>query len=679
MYSLLKNRTGLRFKSVALFLCQSLLFLPVISVTANTSSDVKLNRQYGRVVASHRTDDSDFKVIHIKDAHCLLEAQLNISEILKGIVTDDDIKIIGLEGACGSFDTEYFSKYPEKNVLKTVTKYFIEKGKLSGAEYYSINENNPNVLLGIEEKDLYVQNYNEFIESLSVRESALKYFEKIDDNLKLVSESCQSDAVREFNSKLVTLRQNQKDFVGFCTLLSKYSKENNIDTGSLNHFNTFLSTVELEKSIQFEKVNLEKTGLIDKLSETLSQKELTQLLQKNLHFKINKVNPSEYYGFLKEKAEQSGVDCSDYPNFVTYAKYLLNYDEINQRDLFVETDKLLTQIRRKISVTEDDKQINRLIVSNELLKKYTTLNLSTTELSKLKADGVMDIKEFDAVMHSYCRRLSIASSTAVFLQTIVDGMPLLKSYYKTAKKRDFAMVEKLIAEMDLEGVNTAILIAGGFHTEGIMANLKKKGVNYDVIAPEITKEQDSNPYYSLMTNIRTPFEDLLASHTLALSANTAKLNLLDQQNRSVFIKEIDSALAAMTADLEGNQSLSEVEMLDKINEMLSSQYDNRYNVKVLGRSVALGVTGFRAYLVKIGEVEFTFVVQDKEQDSFESSNILAFNKIGDKKITIATAKEFDSMIESRDVLAQTLEDYRYVVSSELRQQKTYKAIDDLLA
>ncbi len=671
---LVKTRMG------TVLLSSIMMMLAASSLLAERTGEIRVNRSFGRVVSSEHNDKADLRVIHIQDAHCNIEAQMNIVNLINELVKNYDVKLIGVEGASGKFDTGRIAAFPDKKVLQQVTEYFLNVGKISGSEYFSINYNRPDILLGIEDNSLYLDNYTKFIQSLEVRNAALEYFRTVDDDLKIIQEKFASEAVWEFNKQVELTHEVEKDFTAYCTLLHTYGTQNGVDIGSYPNFAKLIETLELESKIDFDRINGEKAALLDSLSEVLLKDELAKLLQNNLYFRINRITPGEYYSYLTTIGETQGMDFSQYPNFSTYTKYLSTYDSIDQKKLFEECDNLQSAVRKAMCNTPDDNEICFLMESAQLLKKYTTLQLSTSDLQKFKQQAGTTIEEFDRKMDAYCKKLSLpCSDNTALLQTISDGMNMLDSFYQVAKQRDQALVDQLLAEMDLEGINTAILIAGGFHTQGILEQLEDRGINYDVVIPEITKEQEYNPYFSLMANLRTPFEQVLASNTLQLALKTAKMNLLDQQEQVIFAKELDALLTAMTADSRISQSLTEVDMIEHLNRILHD-YDTPFDIKVLGRVTSFGKQGYRGYLLEIDGQRFTFQVQDKLQfDNSAPLDGMMQAQVQDKFVTVMEESRFRLLVEERLNFPETSGDlYDVVLSAPYRKQLTYKSIDNLL-
>jgi|GEM_PF-2317896 len=666
------------FKAMSLLLCQIMVTSQSVTVNAKTSGEIRVNRKYGKVISSKNIEKSRARIIHIQDAHCNEEAQLNISNLLNDLVKNYGVKLVGVEGAAGKFDTERISRFPDKEVLQNVTKYFLKNGKICGSEYFSINKNMPDVLLGVEDKNLYAENYNFFMKSLSVRDAALQYFKNTKKEIKLIQDKYLSEDSRKLNEEVVKYKENN-DFAEFVRTLHKYSSENGIGIDKYDNLKKFVVTMELEHKIDFGKINSEKNSIIDNLSASLNKTDISELLQKDLFFKINRISPAEYYEFLSQKAEKAKIDLNAYPNFSLYTQYLNSYDSINQKSLFAQADSLLDELRMKLSKTPDDVQVAKLAENCALLEKYMTLTMSTDELKKSDAKAMMSIDEFNNIMESYCRKMSLdCADNSALLQVMGSSMPMLEKFYDAAKKRDSAMVDNLLAEMDLEGINTAILIAGGFHSEGIIKYFEEKGISYDLVIPEITKEQENSNYFSLMSNIKTPYEQKLEENTLQLALKTAKLNLLDQNDQVVFAKELDAALSVLAADTKASQAMSEAEMIDHINKIMN-EYGNPFNINVLGRVSEAGAKGYRGYLVQIGKGKFTFKVQDPVQYDPSQSKGLDKAEVGNSVITVMQEDEFAEMLwRSRNRKVVSPETYQVALSAGYRKDLANRVIQSLL-
>ena len=112
---------------------------------------------------------SDKIIVHIQDAHCNYEAQSNINRILDQLWQDYGVKMISVEGAEGIVDTTWFKAFPDAEIRKEVADYFMKKGEITGAEFFSINTDYDGTIYGAEEREYYVKNLKAFTTRTSLK------------------------------------------------------------------------------------------------------------------------------------------------------------------------------------------------------------------------------------------------------------------------------------------------------------------------------------------------------------------------------------------------------------------------------------------------------------------------------------------------------------------------------
>jgi hypothetical protein len=99
-----------------------------------------------------------------------------------------------------------------------------------------------------------------------------------------------------------------------------------------------------------------------------------------------------------------------------------------------------------------------------------------------------------------------------------------KQYYSLALERDTALIENTLQRMRRLRNDKAILVTGGFHTQGITNILKEKGVSYVVICPNICQGDYDAIYNDRIAGILPAideFEEALAD-ALAVPLNTGR-------------------------------------------------------------------------------------------------------------------------------------------------------------
>ncbi|MBI3317279.1 MAG: 1-acyl-sn-glycerol-3-phosphate acyltransferase [Candidatus Omnitrophica bacterium] len=134
---------------------------------------------------------------------------------------------------------------------------------------------------------------------------------------------------------------------------------------------------------------------------------------------------------------------------------------------FKEWDEYVRQTKKALFRSDKERELDIQSRELALLKKLAQLKLSREEWEEVKAgpDDNLWTSHFD--------------------------------FYRNAEVREGAFFENLTKRMSLRKTNTAILVAGGFHTDGLAERLKKKGISYAIISPAI-KNSETKDYEAFM-------------------------------------------------------------------------------------------------------------------------------------------------------------------------------------
>ena len=119
---------------------------------------INIPRNLGKVQDSWQAEEGAPVVIHIQDAHADYGAQHKISEIINYLNKEYGFRVVNLEGGEGGYDLHLFNRISDLNHRKEVTDYFVDIGRLSGAEYFAANNTGAVKLWGVENADLYLAN-----------------------------------------------------------------------------------------------------------------------------------------------------------------------------------------------------------------------------------------------------------------------------------------------------------------------------------------------------------------------------------------------------------------------------------------------------------------------------------------------------------------------------------------
>ena len=136
-------------------------------------------------------------------------------------------------------------------------------------------------------------------------------------------------------------------------------------------------------------------------------------------------------------------------------------------------------------------------------------------------------------------------------------------FFKKAEERNNTFVDQVLEELEATEDEATVLLAGGYHTEGLTEILRGKGVSYMVVTPNLTEVKADLPYIEQMMGIRGPMDQLLEASfsTLATISRIAPiLGLLGTEEATTLQKLTHDYFSAVgfglaAADLaEGQES-----------------------------------------------------------------------------------------------------------------------------
>lgn len=453
-------------------------------------------------------------IIHIQDAHCNYEAQTNIGEILNGLMKEypDQVKLIAVEGSVGVIDTSPFAEFSDKEIKKEVADYFMKKGKITGPEFLSITGDYKFTIYGIENKELYDRNYKAFLDSLPFRDESEKYCGYLQGILAQIKQYIYHTELKELDKQLTSYQDGETSFLDYVDILKKWAEKQNIQLDAYKNFNLLRKAQDIEKGIDFNIVDKERTQLIDTLGSVLSKQELSDLVLKSLHFRLGKLTAAEYYNYLKDIVEKSKdkISKDNYPNLFSYIDYVEIHHKMDKTALFDECAQIENRIASGLFKDDNQRRLFTLSKHVGILYRMFKLELVKEDYQYYKSNkGDFRISSFLSFIKVQAPRYGINFYEDPGLVKIDQNLPTIEEFYEVAIERDPVLINNMLSEMKKEGVNACVLIAGGFHTKGITDILQERQIAYAVVSPRITKKQEYNPYIDIMTNKKTPFEEFL--------------------------------------------------------------------------------------------------------------------------------------------------------------------------
>ncbi|MFC1546378.1 hypothetical protein ACFL4O_01515 [bacterium] len=369
----------------------------------------------------------------IEDLHCNKSVQNNIFNIIKTLYSQHHISFIGVEGSFGNIDLSIIKNLP-KGYKKKAVKHLFKTGYITGPELFALNHDNVHVF-GIEDKNLYEQNFRHLYNSLQYRDIISELTKKVNKKISWAEKFLFNANVRQVLKKKNKFDKNRLSFKLYAEYLINTAIKQNI----------------LNNPKQYQE-------LIDYTKKGCSKKHdpLTLLHQKDeLEFLL--LNNCAVYKDAKD---------------LLYTKWHLNL--LNK----YVSNKLSKQLQEKLESSIDHFKIiqkdflNRAMNNNHIEKN--------TELIKTAYEN----------MRSFYRLAD--KRNEVMAQNMLNK--LLITNYKLQMKEDKLKKGNSLIVASNYNYPTGIIVIGGYHTRGISSILRNKSISYSVIRPHVRSLDHNNTY-----------------------------------------------------------------------------------------------------------------------------------------------------------------------------------------
>ena len=478
-------------------------------------------------------------LIHIQDAHGNYGAQRNAALILQFIASQEklrDAKIplpVYVEGAWTKVYPQWVRAYPDPEIRKESAKILLKRGAITGEDYYAITSEQPDELSiqGIEEKDIYESN-------LRARKLVEPYRTEIKKQLQQMTEDLEKLKQSHYNKSLMDLDRLTSQFEEGKIDIKKYVQglQSKASMDRFQNLSKLLRLMDQEDKIEVRQVESSAKNLTAQLGQKMDESALRQLTQFSLQYRLGQVAASNYYGTLVQLAQSQKLETQKLSDYVAYLKSAeaIDHEALMQELRACEEIALAATVSTQMDQIGKQQQMElpRLYKMSRILrleKKFWTEKFAPADWKEYqrlsstvqKYDGLQQLKDYLTASNAGLSQASLSQAglaQASLAQRTNSKMPSLKdlrflqeSYYELAFKRDHVMSEQLVKNMDAgQKSKTAVFIAGGFHTSGMSQLLKKRGISYVVIRPNLEfQETEESP--AKMRSARTETYKTLAA------------------------------------------------------------------------------------------------------------------------------------------------------------------------
>ncbi len=484
-------------------------------------------------------------VLHVQNIHGNYEAQMQIKKLLDYLYKRYAFKLLFVEGAVDTLDPAYLKLFSEEDRNQKLADYLAKRGELTGIETYMMEAPRDVRAVGIEEPALYRKNLEAYKAVMSKREETDKFLRRYEEKLELLSSRNFSPETRRLISEWKKFQDGQRDFLPYVRRLSQDARKIiGLDLESLfaqvewPQMTRLLVLQSMEAELNLESAQDEKQKVLSFLKEKKISSEILTAIEKLGEKRITMTRenseaarledlPRYLLERLVDEASPRGFYFHDYPAFSLWAGYLILQSELDSRTLFDEIERVFEKTLDQLTVTQGEKNLMELYRDERLLNKLLHLELTRKEWEKVSYRKEWNhpsamLNRLKKIGQEFDSRLKRTPETLVPKQEVTgmeespesEEFPMnglfetAVSFYDFAREREAVFMNTIKKEMSAQKTEKAVLVTGGFHTQGILEMFRDDEINYSVLMPRIAGSDLSTDNYvtNMLEDRKTMFD-----------------------------------------------------------------------------------------------------------------------------------------------------------------------------
>ncbi len=474
-------------------------------------------------------------VIYVQDAHGVLDAQQNIQKLIQLFQDDYGIRVFGLEGSKEDLDPLILRAFPDAFIRDKVLRQYLDRGELTGADFAAITNPAKSVFHGLEDWNLYQENYLAYLQASELKAKILEKIEIVRADLAKERVRIYSPQFNRFHESVESFEDEKIGLLELLKFLGECESElrpedRKITKTAAPHLFGLMNAVFSSKSGEGE-INAEVGKVAEKFQNIFRFKPNLQKAQEfNTRYQGFRTGAEDAGTFLKFLVD-AGKEIGYVPDLSFSMKQLLGEAEtlsmIKGTLLFDELDQVIRDYRNYYAVTPEEKALSLKYERLRIVKTMASLELTRDQMD-----------EFEKEPEAY---LTLFDQEEEWMQ------PALR-FYDAALRRDDAFLRKIDSMFEKEKTDVIVVLTGGFHSGGLERNLEKNGYNFAVLTPKMDSLNGQENYQKVMSGdlsykefLNKSFYDAFVSHsTLALARELSKPDFFQalKQWRDQVIREL---------------------------------------------------------------------------------------------------------------------------------------------
>ncbi len=308
------------------------------------------------------------------------------------------------------------------------------------------------------------------------------------------------------------------------------------------------------------------------LKPTLYSPALLRLDQAKQAYREGKRSLLNYALDLVAWARAAGISLETFSAVATYTQHRQEPfgAGLSSDQLFRELEGLDQALREPLYQTAEQRRLDLLEHRLDVMERLLNISASTDDLAEWsRAPKEFSVAGFVAFIQAHMGEdeWSVDPEAAKLDETLIQ----VKAFYRLADQRSDVFAQAISAKMASAPAGVSVLIAGGYHSERVLAALKKSGCSYVSLVPKITRHDVANPYFDILRNRQTSLEKLLEKNQTILAPASRfpqtdkELSALDWAQQPKNVRLLDQTIQVL-------ERLSEVVRTAEQNNAAATQW-----------------------------------------------------------------------------------------------------------
>ncbi|MDP3981240.1 MAG: hypothetical protein Q8Q33_07510, partial [Chlamydiota bacterium] len=463
-------------------------------------SSITLQLDGMRETKSYQGSNNGSQIILIRDIHAQEEAQIKIAKAIEQMNKTLGLTKVFLEGANGKVRTLLYESFPNLDVRRSVGREFIQKGFVTGAEYAAIElgvEADLD-LQGVEEPDLYIRNFKVFRNVRNAYKDHESYFNSIDSWFDKVKQVVYNESMKQLQEVENLLQDKNMDLYKALLLLEGLIEQVNQRIAvKWDKIKPLQMTLEMSHNIDQIKLDKQLKNLLDYFEKQLVKEDMKTLVTRGLAFRLGKITADEYIDSLKNLYKEDDFDLR-FPLLLQWKEIAQMQKDLNMDEIWQDLEGIVHEMKTDLALQSGLEVMVEADDTWRLLNKLMHVELIRKELLVLKQKGSVE-----DILSGLFSQMKTIKQKWDDIPEPVSRQPALDqilrdagTFYELALERDRVLAKNAIENMG--NAKEAVLITGGFHTDGIQSILEEHKISYKTLTPVLRTSLTESPYEKLM-------------------------------------------------------------------------------------------------------------------------------------------------------------------------------------